>query len=128
MVQHVMLLCTVHILVSSCITLLLMDIAPAKLVYVTCSSPGDILSFSSSVIVVLFSYSLLIMLHGGSIGILRVLGEMAAQIPLMPPEGFDFAHPNSWTKWKKRFEHYRSASGFGKGRGRSSECAHLCHW
>ena len=39
---------------------------------------------------------------------------MAAQIPLIPPEGFDFAHPDSWTKWKKRFERYRSASGLSE--------------
>ena len=39
---------------------------------------------------------------------------MAAQFLLMPPEGFDFAHPDSWTKWNKRFEHYRSASGLSE--------------
>ena len=39
---------------------------------------------------------------------------MAAQIPLMPPQGLDFAHPDSWTKWKKRFESYRSASGLSE--------------
>ena len=42
------------------------------------------------------------------------VGEMAAQVPLMPPEEFDFAHPDSWTKWKKRFEQYHSASGHSK--------------
>ena len=36
---------------------------------------------------------------------------MPAQVPLLPPEGFDFAHPDSWTKWKKQFDCYRSASG-----------------
>ena len=39
---------------------------------------------------------------------------MATQVPLMPPEGFDFAHPDSWTKWKKRFERYRLASGLSE--------------
>ena len=40
-----------------------------------------------------------------------VLGEMAAQVSLMPPEGFDSTHQDSWTKWKRRFERYRSAPG-----------------
>ena len=34
-----------------------------------------------------------------------------AGIRLNPPEHFDFSKPDEWPKWKKRFEHYRSASG-----------------
>ena len=29
-------------------------------------------------------------------------------------EQFDFAQPDNWPKWKKRFEHYRAASGLDK--------------
>ena len=47
-----------------------------------------------------------------AVGSWEFVGEMAAQIFLIPPEGFDFAHPDSWTKWKKRFERYRSACVF----------------
>ena len=36
---------------------------------------------------------------------------MSTQVSLLPPEGFDFAHPDSWTKWEKCFERYRLASG-----------------
>lgn len=39
---------------------------------------------------------------------------MATHVPLLPPEGFDFAHPQSWTKWRKRFERYRLASGLSE--------------
>ena len=39
---------------------------------------------------------------------------MATQVPLLPPEGFDFAHPDSWTRWTKRFECYRLASGLSE--------------
>ena len=30
---------------------------------------------------------------------------------LPKPEPFDFANPDSWTRWKRRFEQYRTASG-----------------
>jgi hypothetical protein len=34
-----------------------------------------------------------------------------AQFNLQPPEQFDFKRPNEWTRWKKRFEQFRIASG-----------------
>ena len=34
-----------------------------------------------------------------------------AQIRLDPPTPFDFRNPDDWTRWKKRFEQYRAASG-----------------
>ena len=34
-----------------------------------------------------------------------------ATIHLQPPEHFDFKSPNGWPKWKRRFEHFRAASG-----------------
>ena len=37
-----------------------------------------------------------------------------ASIRLDPPEPFDFAKPDNWPKWKKRFEQYRAASGLDK--------------
>ena len=45
------------------------------------------------------------MLHGGSGGI------MATNIPITPPEKFDF---KEWLKWKHRFEHFLSTSGLDK--------------
>ena len=46
------------------------------------------------------------MLHGGSGGM--------ANIRLDAPEPFDFSKPDNWPKWRKRFEHYRAASGLAK--------------
>ena len=37
--------------------------------------------------------------------------RMASLVPLLPPEKFNFAHPDSWPQWIKRFERYRVASG-----------------
>ena len=37
-----------------------------------------------------------------------------ANIRLDAPEQFDFSQPDNWPKWKKRFEHYRAASGLDK--------------
>ena len=34
-----------------------------------------------------------------------------ATIHLQPPENFDFKSPDGWPKWKRRFEHFRAASG-----------------
>ena len=34
-----------------------------------------------------------------------------ATIHLQPPEHFDFKSPDGWPKWKRRFEHFRAASG-----------------
>ena len=34
-----------------------------------------------------------------------------AGIRLQPPEPFNFKQPNEWTRWKRRFEQYRVASG-----------------
>ena len=32
-------------------------------------------------------------------------------IHLQPPEHFDFKSQDGWPKWKRRFEHFRAASG-----------------
>ena len=34
-----------------------------------------------------------------------------AGIQLKTPEPFDFNNPDSWSKWKRRFEQFREASG-----------------
>lgn len=36
---------------------------------------------------------------------------MASNIHLQPPEQFDFAKPDTWIKWKRRFELFQEASG-----------------
>ena len=36
---------------------------------------------------------------------------MAGSIPLKPPEAFIFRKPDEWSKWIKRFEQFRLASG-----------------
>ena len=36
---------------------------------------------------------------------------MATNIPITPPEKFDFKKPDEWLKWKRRFEQFLSASG-----------------
>ena len=48
------------------------------------------------------------MLHGGS------SGRMATNIPIIPPEKFDFKKPDEWLKWKCGFQHFLSASGLDK--------------
>ena len=47
---------------------------------------------------------ILILLHG-------VRSAMASNIHLQPPEQFDFAKPDTWIKWKRRFEPFQEASG-----------------
>ena len=37
-----------------------------------------------------------------------------SNLSLKPPESFDFAKPDQWSKWKKRFEQFASASGLDK--------------
>ena len=39
---------------------------------------------------------------------------MASTITLSPPPPFDFKKPDEWTKWKRRFEQFMSASGLNK--------------
>jgi hypothetical protein len=39
---------------------------------------------------------------------------MATNIPITHPEKFDFKKPDEWLKWKRRFEHFLSASGLDK--------------
>ena len=34
-----------------------------------------------------------------------------AQLQLQPPEPFDFRNSDDWPRWKRRFEHFRNASG-----------------
>ena len=34
-----------------------------------------------------------------------------ANVQLKPPELFDFKQPDNWTRWKRRFEQFRVASG-----------------
>ena len=34
-----------------------------------------------------------------------------ASVQLRPPDNFDFSKPDTWTRWKKRFEQFRAASG-----------------
>ena len=34
-----------------------------------------------------------------------------ANVRLEPPESFDFAKPDNWPRWKKRFQQFRTASG-----------------
>ena len=36
---------------------------------------------------------------------------MASNLQLKPPDNFDFSKPDTWLKWKKRFEQFRVASG-----------------
>ena len=51
---------------------------------------------------------------------------MSNPIPLLPPEKFDFAHPDTWPRWLKRFERYRVASGL-TGRGDSVQISTLMY-
>ena len=37
-----------------------------------------------------------------------------ATVRLQTPEQFDFKNPDSWTRWKRRFEQFRVASGLNK--------------
>ena len=52
--------------------------------------------------------------YGGSGDILTLQqAEMATSslISLQPPEPFNFRQPDEWTRWKRRFEQFRTASG-----------------
>ena len=35
----------------------------------------------------------------------------ATAYQVVPPEPFDFSHPTEWTRWIRRFERFRAASG-----------------
>ena len=53
---------------------------------------------------------------GGSSDLLTLQqAEMATStsslISLQPPEPFNFRQPDDWTRWKRRFEQFRTASG-----------------
>ena len=43
--------------------------------------------------------------------ILASTWDMATPFQVAPPEPFNFSRPNEWTKWIRRFERYKSASG-----------------
>ena len=38
----------------------------------------------------------------------------ATNIPINPPDRFDFKKPDEWPRWKRRFEQFKSASGLDK--------------
>ena len=40
--------------------------------------------------------------------------DMIASFQVAPPKLFNFSRPNEWTKWIRRFERYKSASGLEK--------------
>ena len=40
--------------------------------------------------------------------------SMASSLGFSPPSPFNFQHPDEWTKWKRCFECFRSASGLSK--------------
>ena len=48
-----------------------------------------------------------VLIHGGSDG-------MASNVSLKPPGKFDFKHPDTWLKWKRRFQQYLTATGLDK--------------
>lgn len=37
-----------------------------------------------------------------------------AEIRITPPENFTFSRPEEWTKWSRRFERFRQASGLAE--------------
>ena len=37
-----------------------------------------------------------------------------AQIRLEPPEPFNFRKPDDWSRWKRRFQQFREASGLSE--------------
>ena len=49
----------------------------------------------------------------------------ATQIPLHPPQSFNFKTPDQWSRWKKRFEQFRLASGLNKESGERQASALL---
>ena len=51
-----------------------------------------------------------ITLHGDS-------GGAMASLQLQPPSPFNFKEPNTWPKWKRRFEQFRLASGLDEASG-----------
>ena len=42
------------------------------------------------------------------------VGYGSMNLQLRTPEPFDFKQPDNWSKWKKRFEQFRVASGLTK--------------
>ncbi len=42
---------------------------------------------------------------------------MASLSQLQPPTPFNFSKPEEWSKWKRRFEQYRFASGLADATG-----------
>ena len=67
----------------------------------------------------------LLMLHGGSGGISGDCQRMA-QLRLEPPEPFNVRAPNDWPCWKRRFEHFRIASGL-QGRSQIQQVSTLLY-
>ena len=43
--------------------------------------------------------------------ILVIFYTMAALYQVGPPEPFTFSRPEEWTRWSRRFERFRQASG-----------------
>ena len=39
------------------------------------------------------------------------LSSRISALQVSPPDPFNFRHPEEWTKWKRRFDRYRVASG-----------------
>ena len=50
-----------------------------------------------------------------------------AGIRLQPPEPFNFKQPDEWTRWKRRFEQYRVASGLAE-EGEARQVCTLLYW
>ncbi len=57
--------------------------------------------------------TLAVILHGDRGA--RTLTIVMAQLQLRPPDPFDFKAPDGWTRWRRRFEQYRVASGLAEG-------------
>ena len=49
-----------------------------------------------------------------------------AQLRLEPPEPFNFRAPDDWPRWKRRFEHFRIASGL-QGRNQVQQVSTLLY-
>jgi hypothetical protein len=50
---------------------------------------------------------------------------MAASNPvkLKTPDNFDFSKPDQWSKWKRRFKQFASASGLDKEDDATGDCS-----
>ena len=44
----------------------------------------------------------------------RMAMSATANIHLQPPELFNFKQPDNWSRWKRRFDQFRIASGLDK--------------